>query len=122
MSRSRVARGIAGVVVAIGLSVALAGCGLLGVRFDGPLGSAGTCGNPSGFSLSLASDTGGQATPMAAALWFVAHGGVVSLPDGDWTVTDRTGRTATVTSGSWTLKVVRGSDDTWQVVSGSSCG
>jgi hypothetical protein len=118
MGRSTAAAGLARIVAAVGLSTVLAGCGSVGVRL-GPLGGAGTCASPSGFSLSLASDTGGQPTPVAAALWFVAHGGVASLPGGEWTVTDRTGRTATVSSGSWTLTVARGSDGTWQVVSGT---
>ena len=37
------------------------------------------------FALSLASDRGGQKTPVAAAEWFLGHGGLdAPLPDAGW--------------------------------------
>jgi hypothetical protein len=78
----------------------------------------GTC---SAFSLSLVSDRGGRPTPVAAAEWFSAHGGVDRVPPAGWQEdgTDETG--ATVRSGAVRLHAVQGPDGTWQVDSGTWC-
>lgn len=78
------------------------------------------CG--SSFELSLVSDRNGQATPAAAARWFVAHGGIAHLPESGWVVTEQSGGGATMQSGRSTLHVVQGPDGTWQVDSGHECG
>jgi hypothetical protein len=80
----------------------------------------GSCSR--GFELSLASDRGGQATPVAAANWFAAHGGVAELPQAGWTPVDSSGGQATLSSGRSTVHVVQGPDQTWQVDSGHNCG
>jgi len=74
-----------------------------------------------GFSLSLASDRGGPASPVAAAEWFAAHGRVGGLPPSGWREDGRDETGSLVRSGDVTLHVSRGPDGTWQVVSGSSC-
>ena len=80
-----------------------------------------TCSHASGFDLSLASDTGGQATPVAAAAWFAAHGGVPALPRHGWRVVGRDAEGANVRSGSSSVHVVQGSDATWLVDGGTRC-
>jgi hypothetical protein len=86
---------------------------------DGTAGAASPC--PSAFALSLVSDRGGEATPVAAADWFAKHGGV-SVPVGGWHETTRSNRVAMVASSGSTLHVVEGSDHKWQVDSGHNCG
>ena len=76
----------------------------------------------SSFSLSLASNTGGQPTPLAAAVTFRAHDPAAQgYPGTGWHETTRDGGSATLRSGSATLHTVQGSDGTWQVDSGSTC-
>jgi hypothetical protein len=72
------------------------------------------------FSLSLVKDTGGETSPIAAAQWFAAHGGVWSdIPTTGWSVTGSAGTSTSVQSGSFTLEVLHGPDGTWQVASGT---
>ena len=79
------------------------------------------CAKGSGFALSLASDRGGRATPVAAAAWFAQGGSVAGVPRRGWKVTSRTGRGAVVSSGSQVLHAVQGPDRTWQIDSGYRC-
>jgi hypothetical protein len=112
--------------VAACLVLTLAGCGARtanggsGRDTDSPSAQS-RCAQQGGFALSLASDTGGQPTPNAAATWFAAHGGIASLPAQGWRVVDQDKDGATLRSGASTLHVVQGSDQTWQVDSGTSC-
>ncbi len=76
----------------------------------------GSCGD---FSLSLASGTGGQSSPVAAATWFAVHGGVPGVPRSGWHETGRDQTGATVRTGGATLHAVQGPDRTWQIDSGS---
>jgi hypothetical protein len=76
----------------------------------------GNCGD---FALSLASDTGGQSSPVAAAKWFAVHGGVAGVPRSGWQETGRDGNGATVTTGGATLHAAQGPDGTWRIDSGS---
>lgn len=80
-----------------------------------------SCAAGSAFALSLVSDRGGQPTPIAAAAWFARHGGVPGIPAAGWRETGRTAGGATVRSGSVTLHVLQGPDQTWQVDGGSRC-
>jgi hypothetical protein len=73
------------------------------------------------FNLSLVSDRGGQPSPVAAGEWFTEHGGVPGLPQSGWHQDGQDERGAVVRSSQWTLHVIRGEDETWQVVSGSKC-
>ena len=78
------------------------------------------CSHGRGFSLSLAKDSGGETSPIAAAEWFAVHGGVWSdIPTTGWHVTGSPGPTTNVQSGPMTLHAVQGTDGTWQVVGGS---
>lgn len=79
----------------------------------------GTTGSPeptptrSAFALSLISDRGGKATPVAAARWFVLYGGVhFPLPKSDWEEQHRDVSGATLDSGRSMLHVVQGADGT----------
>ena len=74
-----------------------------------------------GFSLSLASDRGGQPSPLTAAEWFTGHGGVTDLPPAGWHEDHRDESGTVLRSGNVTLHAVQGPDDTWQVDSGSWC-
>ena len=105
--------GALALVVALGGGLAAAGCGLLP--------GADGCGQPSGFALSLASDTGGQPTPVAAATWFATHGGVGPLPRRGWHVLHRDAEGVRLRAGSSTVHVMQGRDGTWQVDSGTRC-
>ena len=78
------------------------------------------CSHGRGFSVSLAKDSGGETSPIAAAEWFAVHGGVWSdIPTTGWHVTGSLGPTTNVQSGPMTVQAVQGTDGTWQVVSGS---
>jgi hypothetical protein len=82
--------------------------------------ACGLCPQGRGFSVSLAKDSGGEASPIAAAEWFAVHGGVWSdIPNSGWHVIRGPGPDTDVQSGSMTLQVMQGTDGTWQVVSGS---
>lgn len=82
-----------------------------------------------GFAVSLALNHGGQLTPAAAAVFFAEHGGVAGYRAavGSWKIlpkaTGGAGRSGGVTlrAGNALLHVVRLSDSTWAVDSGSHC-
>ncbi len=79
---------------------------------------AGRCHNV-GFALSLARDTGGRPSPLAAVRWFTRHGTVAgSFPGDGWHVVARTPHAATVRSGAFVMEVAQGRDGTWQVDEG----
>lgn len=100
-----------------------------GPATDGPRANPNRDGNHpvsttscSGFALSLASDRGGQATPLAAAQFFVAHRQrAFAMPGSGWNVSARDGNGVSIRSGSSTLHTVQGTDRTWQVDSGKTC-
>jgi len=81
------------------------------------------CADTDGFALSLASATGGEATPLAAARAFAAHNGgtLVALPLTGWRVVESTKGEASVAAERYIVHVVRGPDGTWQVDSGRRC-
>ena len=115
------------VVLAAGVVLTVAGCGASGASGNGEVSpdspsAQARCTHGVGFELSLASDTGGQATPVAAATWFAAHGGVQALPETGWHAIDWNKDGVTLRAGSSSLHVVQGSDGTWQVDSGTHCG
>ena len=83
--------------------------------------ASSSCARGSGFALSLASDRGGQPTPVTAAAWFARHGGLTGIPAQGWRQVSRSGSGATVESGAVTLHVIQGPDRTWQVDSGNRC-
>ena len=83
--------------------------------------AASHCAPGTGFALSLVSNRHGQRTPLAAAIWFSAHGGVPAIPRNGWRVTSRSDVGATVESGSVIVHVIQGPDKTWQVDSGERC-
>jgi hypothetical protein len=72
----------------------------------------------SGFALSLASDRGGQSSPINAAVWFAQHGAVPGIPKTGWKEVSAGKAEATVQSGGVHLHVIEGPDQTWQVDSG----
>ena len=78
----------------------------------------GDCG---GFALSLASDRGGQASPVDAAERFAGLEGVPDVPESGWQEDDQDENGVIVRSGDATLHVIQGPDKTWQVDSGSTC-
>lgn len=75
----------------------------------------------SGFELELAHDVGGEPSPLEAARWFAAHGGVSDVPSDGWLDAGHDEAGALVRSGKLTLEVIQGPDLTWQVVSGTWC-
>jgi hypothetical protein len=80
-----------------------------------------TCARRSAFALSLVSDQGGRASPVAAATWLAGHGGIRGIPRHGWTLTGQNRDGATVVSRRTVLHAIRGSDGTWQVDSGYTC-
>lgn len=70
------------------------------------------CAHRSGFALSLVTDRGGQANPVAAATWLAKHGRVADLTRSGWRLTDNNRGDATVASGQTVLHVIQGSDGT----------
>lgn len=116
-------------------SVALTACGAQTRAAAGPPASPPTTtGQPptttghcsatpgSAFQLSLASDRGGQATPVLASEWFARHGGVAGIPQSGWQLDGSNGQGLFTRSGRVRLHVVQGPDKTWQVDSGTKCG
>ena len=97
---------IFGVIVAAATMLATPSCSIFGCQ---------------GFALSLASDTGGQPTPVAAADWFADHGGVGGVPGSGWHEDGRDDAGVTLRSGGATLHAVQGPDGTWQIDSGTTC-
>jgi hypothetical protein len=85
-----------------------------------PSPSAASSPSPasSAFALSLASDRGGQSSPVNAALWFAEHGSVQRIPKTGWKEISTGNAEATVQSGGVQLHVLEGPDQTWQVDSG----
>jgi hypothetical protein len=103
-------------VILVGMSA----CGAQVGTTSSPSASLTPCSQDQAFSLSLAKDTGGETSPIAAAQWFAAHGGVWSdIPTTGWSVTGSAGSSTSVQSGSFTLEVLQGPDGTWQVASGT---
>ena len=72
----------------------------------------------SGFALSLASDRGGQSSPIKAAVWFAQHGSGQGIPKTGWKEVSTGKAEATVQSAGVQLHVIQGPDQTWQVDSG----
>jgi len=72
----------------------------------------------SGFALSLASDRGGQSSPIKAAVWFAQHGSGQGIPKTGWKELSTGKAGATVQSAGVQLHVIQGPDQTWQVDSG----
>lgn len=102
--------------------LAVPACGATATRPAAAAPAPGSsCAAGSAFALSLVSDRGGQPTPVAAAAWFARHGGVPGIPAAGWRETGRNASGATVQSGSVSLHVLQGPDQTWQVDSGSRC-
>lgn len=101
---------------ALPVLVIAAGCAV-----GAPQGGAERCTRGPGFELSLVSDTGGQASPVAAATWFASHGGVDGMPSEGWQITGRSYGEATLAAARSRVHAVRGPDGTWQVDSGGTC-
>jgi len=115
LSSSRVRR-LGLIVMLVGISA----CGAQAGTATGPSVSSSPCAHARTFSLSLAHDTGGQASAIAAAQWFTTHGSVwPDLPGTGWSVVGSSESSTSVRSGSFTLDVVQGSDGTWQVDGGT---
>lgn len=112
---------IAGPMFALSACGAVAGIGAAHGTAHIPATPASPCRHRIGFELSLVSDTGGQAAPIAAANWFAAHGNQSWVAAHGWHRLARSNEGATLRSGSSTLHVVKGSDGTWQVDSGRQC-
>lgn len=75
------------------------------------------------FAVQLVSDRDGQPTPLAAAQWFVVHGGPAGrLPLSGWHVVSIARHEAVLASGASTLHAIQGPDATWQIDSGHGCG
>jgi hypothetical protein len=86
---------------------------------SGPSSPSPAC---SAFALSLASDRGGQSSPINAAVWFAQHGSVQGIPKTGWKGLSTGNAEATVQSGGVRLHVLEGPDQTWQVDGGQySC-
>ena len=103
----------------VAIVAGLSACGAQAGTTTGPSASSPPCAHARAFSLSLAHDTGGQASAIAAAQWFTTHGSLwPDLPTTGWSVVGSSGSSTSVRSGSFTLDVVQGSDGTWQVDSG----
>jgi hypothetical protein len=104
----------------IAMIVGLSACGAAAGTATGPSASSSPCAHARTFSLSLAHDTGGQASAIAAAQWFTTHGSLwPDLPGTAWSVVGSSESSTSVRSGSFTLDVVQGSDGTWQVDGGT---
>ena len=88
-------------------------------------GAAPTCpGQASAFAVSFAHGVSGEATPLAAARRFVAHGGTpgYGTPATRWRIGAHIGRDGVLLIGdNVTLTVVRFPDRTWAVDGGQRC-
>ena len=111
--------------LAAGAAVVLAGCGSAmpnhEARATRPIQAAAGCSSRTGFALSLVKDRGGQATPVAAAIWLGSHGSIRGIPRGGWRLVSENRDSATIASGRTSVHAIQGSDGTWQVDSGYAC-
>jgi len=113
---------LAAMTAAAGLMLMMAACGGGSDQLAAPGTAPASTSTCKGFALSLASDRGGQPTPVAAAPWFLVHGGVnVHLPPSGWRDDGRDAGGVTLRSGASTLHVTQGADQTWQVDAGTAC-
>lgn len=104
----------------VGILVGMSACGAQVGTTSSPSAASTQCSHHRVFELSLAKDNGGESSPIAAAHWFAAHGGVWSnIPTTGWSVTGGEGSSVSAQSGSFTLEVLQGPDATWQVASGT---
>jgi hypothetical protein len=97
-------------------------CGLI-LMVAGLIGLAGCTTShctPINFSLSLTRDSGGKATPIAAAQAFALGPRQPGLPTSGWHQVNRDTQGATVVSGTAHIHAVEGTDGSWQVDSGGS--
>jgi hypothetical protein len=107
---------VGSVAVGVGVtSMPLTAASGTGVNSSASSPPSPTC---SGFALSLASDRGGQSSPINAAVWFAQHGSVQGIPKFGWQEVRTGGAEATVQSEGVQLHVIEGPDQTWQVDSG----
>jgi hypothetical protein len=119
------------VFVLLSASCAASAGGSVSAPTSGPaVDPAGCTPGGAGFELSLALDSGGQPTPVAAAVYFGAHGGTPGYRAAadEWlTVPNPTdsdgndGGGVTLRSGHVFLHVMQLADDTWAVDSGGHC-
>ena len=100
--------------LAAAAALVLAGCGSAHV-------AATACSSRTGFALSLVKDRGGQATPVAAAIWLGSHGSIRGIPRRGWRLVSETRDGATIASGRTSVHAIQGTDGTWQVDSGYAC-
>jgi hypothetical protein len=108
--------------MALGIGLFASGCSgadSTDASADRAAGTPSPC--PSRFAVSVVSDRGGEATPIAGAVWFARHG-VGSVPVSGWREISQSSGAAVVASSASTLHVTEGPDHTWQVDSGQSCG
>jgi hypothetical protein len=106
--------------VVLGVGLVASGCG----GADSVGASAGNAAGtpcPSRLAVSLVWDRGGEATPIAAAVWFAKHG-VASVPVSGWHEVNHSSGAAVVASSASTLHVTEGPDHAWQVDDGQNCG
>jgi hypothetical protein len=112
-------------LTAVAATLALAGCGSSlttgSARKSARAPSPTLCAKRSGFALSLVTDRGGQANPVAAATRLAKHGHIAGIPRSGWRLTEKNQDGATVASVQTVLHIIQGSDGTWQVDSGYSC-
>jgi hypothetical protein len=107
---------ISSVAVAVAVtSMRVTAASRTGVNTSASPSPSPTC---SGFALSLASDRGGQSSPINAAVWFAQHGSVQGIPKTGWKEVSTGKAEATVHSEGLQLHVIEGPDQTWQVDSG----
>ncbi|MGY1653655.1 hypothetical protein [Geodermatophilus sp. SYSU D01119] len=83
-----------------------------------PLTAACDLGGCDQFAVSLASDRGGAASPVAAA---EAYAGPGDEPPTGWRVVGEDANGVELRAGDVTLHAVQGPDSTWQVDSGRRC-
>jgi hypothetical protein len=74
------------------------------------------------FNASLASSTGGAATPLGAAVDFIKSDNTRNWPQSGWVAAPKnSGGLVEVAAGRYTLTATQGTDGTWFIIAGRNC-
>lgn len=107
----------------IGVAALLAGCGSSSSAGGVDVAATATVcpGSSTNVSIPQFDASGGQPSPVAAAVYFAKHGNVGGVPVSGWKVVVQTKVGAYLRSGASIIHATHASDGTWLVDSEQTC-